>query len=156
MTARRRVPAGFGRWAWVAAALAVTACSQQVACTTIGCTSQVVVDIHALSGKIADKPFQTVLCVQGDCQMQAGTISGSSAMLTVVKQIGVNGGPTFDPTKPVPVTLTVTTRDGTNVVDAKGSATLHKLTPNGEACGPVCFQATLQLSGSTLAEVSTS
>jgi len=156
MTTRHAISVRIGRWAWVAAAMAVTACSQQVACTAIGCSSQVVVDIHTLSGKIADKPFQAVLCVRGDCQMQAGTISGSSAMLTVVKQIGVNGGPTFDPTEPVPLTLTVTTRDGTKVVDAKGSAALHKVTPNGEACGPVCYQTTLVLSGSTLAEVSTS
>jgi hypothetical protein len=146
----------WGRPVAFAAILLLTGCAQQVACTTVGCSSQVVVDVHALAGRIGSKPFQAVLCVQGDCQMQAGTIAGGTAMLTVVKQIGVNGGPTFDPTKPVPVTLRVTTRDGAVVTDAAGTATLHPVRPNGPSCGPVCYQATLTLSGSSLAEVAAS
>ena len=145
----------WGRALWLLGVVTLTGCAQQVACTTIGCSSQVVVDVHALSGRIGDKPFQATLCVGDDCQMQAGQLSGNAAMITVVKQFGVNGGPSFDPTKPVAVTLRVLTRDGATVADAKGSVTLHPVAPNGQACGPICYQAAMSLSGASLVEVTT-
>jgi len=156
----RRLPSAltasrWGRALWILGIVTVTGCAQQVACTTIGCSSQVVVDVHSLSGRIGDKPFQATLCVAGDCQMQAGQLSGSDAMITVVKQLGVNGGPSFDPAKPVSVSLRVLTRDGTTVADAKGSVTLRPVSPNGEKCGPVCYQASMALSGTSLVEVTT-
>jgi hypothetical protein len=141
-----------GRWGWVAAGLVLTGCAQQVACTDIGCASQVVVDVTSLSSTLGSKPFQATLCVDGTCQMQAGTLSGNAPMITVVTQLGVNGGPTFAVDSAVPVTLTVVTRDGKTVTDAQGTITLHKVTPNGESCGPVCYQAALALSGTHLVE----
>ena len=137
---------------WVAVVLALSGFAQQVACTTIGCASQVVVDVTSLTGILASKPFQATLCVDGTCQMQAGTLTGSAPMITVVTQLAVNGGPTFAPDAPVPVTLTVVTRDGKTVTDAQGTVTLRKVTPNGESCGPVCYQSTLTLSGTHLVE----
>jgi hypothetical protein len=141
-----------GRWGWVAAALVLTGCAQQVACTTIGCASQVVVDVTSLTSVLGSKPFQATLCVDGTCQMQAGTLTGNAPMITVVTQLAVNGGPSFSADKPVPVTLTIVTRDGATVTDARGDITLHKVTPNGESCGPVCYQAALALSGTHLVE----
>ena len=145
----------WGRALWILGIITVTGCAQQVACTTVGCSSQVVVDVHTLSGRIGEKPFQATLCVADDCQMQAGQLSGSDAMITVVKQLGVNGGPSFDPSKPVDVTLRVLTRDGATVADAKGTVKLHAVTPNGEKCGPVCYQVSMALSGTSLVEVKT-
>ena len=140
------------RWGWVAAGLVLTGCAQQVACTTLGCASQVVVDVTSLSGLVGDKPFQATLCVDGTCQMQAGTLTGKAPMITVVTQLGVNGGPSFAVESAVPVTLTIVTRDGKEVTSAKADVTLHRSAPNGESCGPVCYQSTLTLSGTHLVE----
>ena len=79
----------------VAVALSGCAQQEQAACQTSGCVSQVVVDIHQLAGVVQDRPFQATLCVAGTCQMQAGTLTGTRPMLTVVTQLAVNGAPTF-------------------------------------------------------------
>ena len=151
-TPDRRRTRHVGRWGSVAVGLVLTGCAQQIACTTVGCASQVVVDVTSLTSVLGSKPFQATLCVDGTCQMQAGTLTGSAPMITVVAQLGVNGGPSFSAGDSVPVTLTIVTRDGASVTDAKGDITLHKVTPNGESCGPVCYQAALALSGTHLVE----
>ena len=124
---------------------------QQAACQTGGCVSQVVVDIHQLAGVVQDRPFQATLCVSGTCQMQAGSLTGTSPMLTVVTQLAVNGAPTFSPEK-VPVSLTVVLRDGTQVLDTKTTVDLREVRPNGTGCRPVCMSKSLSLMNGQLVD----
>ena len=124
---------------------------QQPTCGTAGCTSQVVVDIHQLAGVVQERPFQATLCVAGTCQMQAGSLTGTSPMLTVVTQLAVNGAPTFSPEK-VPVSLTVVLRDGTQVLDTKTTVDLREVRPNGTGCRPVCMSKSLSLMNGQLVD----
>ncbi len=111
--------------------LALAACaSTPVSCTQIGCSSGIsvtvegfhvsptdAVDVHACLGSVChdravtDEP--AVVFIESDADAQV-----ASAIATVR-----------------------VTRAGATLVQVRREFTLHKIVPNGEQCGPVCFVA---------------
>jgi hypothetical protein len=126
---------------------ALAACATSVNCTAVGCTSFVSVDISSLASEAAPLSVTATLCAQGTCTTQRVTFLTDANDSTLVQDLPSDSSSTSPAS--VPVTLRVV--QGSKVlVDTATTATLLKLAPNGEVCGPVCDVARLVLAGDTL------
>jgi hypothetical protein len=126
---------------------ALTACGASLSCTAMGCVSSVSVDIASLAAKARPLSATATLCAGGACQTQKVTFIADAGDTTLVQTLPTD--PSLTAGTSVPVTLRVT--QGTKVLlDTSTTATLARYAPNGTACGPICYDAHLVLTGDAL------
>jgi hypothetical protein len=106
------------------------------------------VDLSKAGSTFGSLPVDATLCVYGDCQTTKVVLTDSTVS-RVVSHAMPSESPS-DPTVSVAVTLE---RDGKVLVESTTEATLTKLTPNGERCGPICHSSLLLLDGTQLTSV---
>ena len=130
----------------------LAACTQPLACTAIGCVSQVSVDVSSAAALAAPLPLSATLCVDGRCQTSSLTLGESGVPAVATAELPTM---TASPTDPnVHVTLTLTSA-GSTLVRARTTTALGKVAPNGEQCGPICWQSSLVLVGDQMVPAAT-
>jgi len=126
---------------------AVAACAAPLACTAMGCESVVSVDIAALAPKARPLSAMATLCVQNTCQTQKVTFLTDAGDALLGQTLPADPKPVAG--MQVPVTLKVV-QGSTVLLDTRTTATLVQFAPNGTTCGPICYSASLVLSGDSL------
>ncbi len=138
-------------WRLVAVTLglgpALAACAASMNCTAAGCGSGVSVDIASLASKGSPLSAMATLCVERACETSQVTFKTAAPDTMIIQTLPTDPKPTAG--MQVPVTLTVT-QGSTVLLDTNGTATLSQIAPNGTACGPICFFASLVLDGQDL------
>lgn len=128
------------RWALLAGAVAVvTGCATTGSgmCTAVGCSSGLTVAGPYFVQNQHVKWMR--VCVAGSCRTAGVPLNsgagflGESLVPTAALQVHT----------PVKVSVTLETASHTRLVSADGSIRLRKTAPNGVACGPVCYQASV-------------
>ena len=108
-------------------------------CSGVGCASQVgVTNLSDLVRQYGPGPAAATLCVDGSCQTERVVLSGSAAVLSVLKEIAAQGA------KPSSMKVHVTfqlSRRGSSLMDAATTTSLTSVAPNGVKCGPICYDA---------------
>lgn len=116
--------------------LALGACaSQPVMCTEIGCTSGVSVTVEGFRARTGDG-VDVHACLGTVCRDRAVSDEPAVVFIDADRSAQVST---------VVVSVQVS-RVGTTVVDVRREVTLHKIAPNGDRCGPVCYVAFVAVS----------
>ena len=124
-----------------ACAVLLAACSTQ-ACNAMGCSSELVVDVRDVSTKFGPRPVTVTACVDGVCQSQTVSLAGSGGGFFVSGTLIPADASQESP--PLRVSVRVV-RAGVGLVEGSTTAAVTRFAPNGEACGPICFQARVRL-----------
>jgi hypothetical protein len=109
--------------------------TKQTACTLIGCTSGVTVDIAPFV-----RPDRAVsrasICIDGHCEQQDlsnGNLMLVSTTTRIAREVVVT------------VRIELQSADGRVLATDAIRTRLHKVQPNGPRCEPTCFSASLRL-----------
>ena len=129
---------------------ALAGCAGQVSCTAAGCVSQVSLDVRGASRLAGGGSVRVCLADSPTCLTQ--TVASQQQVVYVEIPSGVVPGPgvTADGSVAVSVEVSPTSGAATTVT---GQATLTKVAPNGERCGPVCYSTTLALTDQAVRQV---
>jgi hypothetical protein len=122
-------------------ALLLAGCS--MSCTMVGCGSEVVVDIDALTAAYRGDPLQSTLCLDDVCRTAAIDPRSVNLFATVPDD--------HEEGQSIRVHLSVTSGSRT-LVDSTIEVVPAKVAPNGEKCGPICWQAGLSVEDGRLVE----
>ncbi|MFN8168805.1 MAG: hypothetical protein U0S36_08480 [Candidatus Nanopelagicales bacterium] len=122
-------------------ALLLAGCS--MSCTMVGCGSEVVVDIDALTAAYRGDPLQSTLCLDDVCRTAAIDPRSVNLFATVPDD--------HEEGQPIRVRLSITSGSRT-LVDSSLDVVPAKIAPNGEKCGPICWQSGLSVEDGRLVE----
>ena len=118
------------------------------ACTAIGCDSQVVFELTPVD-LVAGRTYEIEACLEDECwsatvEPPADVVAGGRGGLTVEPQrdVIVLVLPEGDHGGSRGVTLEIETGDG-QTWGIEADIDLERVQPNGPACLPVCWQATI-------------
>jgi hypothetical protein len=116
------------------------------ACTLMGCSSGVVIEIKQLPKELP-RARKIDVCVAGQCThdtvYETGKAEGKyvpKAFLTVFGKASELHG-----LGPHPVSVAAYDRQGTVLLRVSDSVVMEKYSPNGVGCSPTCFVAGLRL-----------
>jgi hypothetical protein len=126
-----------------------------MACTLIGCESQVVFEVGGATDILSGETYEVEACIDGDCTSatvevppaQGGAMgAGLSDSLVVDPQqdlvtVRLSGG---DYSGMHTVSLTLTGPDGQRT-EIESDTEFERSQPNGPGCEPVCWQATVRV-----------
>lgn len=108
--------------------LLVSCGDEPTACTQIGCTSGVSVTVEGF-GATADNGVVVRACLDSECRSRTVTEEPAVVPLEINRAASESV-----------VTLSVrVSRGDTTLVEAQDEVTLHKISPNGDKCGPICY-----------------
>jgi hypothetical protein len=106
------------------------------------------VDLSTVGSTFGSVPVDATLCVNGDCQTTKVVLTNSQ-----ISRVVSHAMPSESPAEPTVSVTVKLERDGKLLVESTADATLTKLTPNGERCGPICYSSMLRLDGGQLTSV---
>jgi hypothetical protein len=115
-------------WWLVVPAMLASCGSEPLACTEIGCTSGVSVTVEGFQ-LTAEDGVDVRACLDSVCRSRTVTEEPAVVPLEVDRSASETT---------VMVTVQVS-RDGNILMDARKKVTLHKISPNGDQCGPICY-----------------
>jgi hypothetical protein len=116
-------------------ALLASCGGEPIPCTQIGCTSGVSVTVEGF-GVTVDDGVAVRACLDSECRSRTITEEPAVIPLEVDRTASEST-----------VTLSVRVSRGDEVlVEADEEVTLHKISPNGDQCGPICYVSFVVLS----------
>jgi hypothetical protein len=124
--------ARFRRWRLLAvpfvSVLLVSCGGELTACTQIGCTSGVSVTVEGFRAT-TDNGIVVRACLDSECRSRTVTEEPAVVPLEV---------DTISSESTVTVSVRVSRGDA-EIVESSNEITLHKISPNGDQCGPICY-----------------
>jgi hypothetical protein len=123
------------------AVLALPGCGSagQLACTLVGCHTGITINTNEVAKTVKGAAYVT-LCIGGKCETERASRANLIGFDGSQLRGTVRGDGSYD------VTLTVSDRRGAAIlITSRNVRHLRKLQPNGAACGPTCYVASLEL-----------
>ena len=149
-----------GCWILILTAVALSgACGGTISsgqCTAIGCDSGVAITLSDLDVRPGRNHFDVRACFDGDCRRTVGTVgrNGSNGRYRVndlglflldgdIRAMLPLRGQGWDETTEHRVEVAVRVNGG-EPIHVEQDVTLQRNAPNGERCGPICWQARVE------------
>lgn len=126
-----------------------------IACTLIGCESQVAFEIGDATDIVSGATYEVEACIDGQCE--SATVVVPPAQGAAIGA-GVSGSLVLDPQQDIvtvrliggdysgmhTLSLTLTGPDGQRT-EIESDTEFERSQPNGPGCEPVCWQATVRV-----------